>query len=194
VSLLIALGLALSPIRLQARCAGPERATIPHGHAILIDGHLETTEWDDACEIPVTSNYRLLVKHDTAYFYIAVVRSTAAVFGVNLYLASPQSSSSYLNLHASAKLGERVGRRSSWSDWVWWNNRRWSANVERFNAFTGQRFLPDTTKEFQIALDRLPGTRFLLTFDIETPDGTEQPAAKGPIQDGVHWIPLQLAP
>ena len=183
---------ALSPI--QAHCAGPDNATIPHGHAILIDGHLEATEWDDACEIPVTANYRLLVKHDTAYFYVAVVRSTAAVFGVNLYLASPQSTSTYLNLHASAKLGERVGRRSSWPDWVWWNNRGWSANAERFNAFVGQRFLPDTAKEFQIALHRLPGTRFLLTFDVETPDGTEQPAANGPIQDGVHWIPLRLAP
>ena len=57
---LIALGLALSLI--QAPCAGPDSATIPHGHAILIDGHLEATEWDDACEIPVTTNYRLLVK------------------------------------------------------------------------------------------------------------------------------------
>lgn len=73
-------------------------------------------------------------------------------------------------------------------DGLYWHN------VERFNAFTGQRFLPDTVKEFQIALDRLPGTRFLLTFDVETLDGTELPPTDGPSQDGVHWIPLQLVP
>jgi hypothetical protein len=190
---LLVLGLALSPVRLQVPCDDQGGGIIPHGHGILIDGRLDATEWADACEIRVTPTYRLLVKYDTAYLYLAVVRSTPTVFGVNLYLALPESTA-YHNLHASAKLGERLGRRDAWPDWVWWNNRSWSANVERFNAFTGERFLPDTAKEFQIALTRLPGSQFLLTFDIETTAATEQPVVNGLTQDGVHWITLRLAP
>ncbi len=191
--LLLAIGLALSPIRFHIPCDTHDGAMIPHGHGILIDGRLEATEWADACEIRVTPAYRLLVKYDTAYLYLAVVRSTPTVFGVNLYLALPESAA-YLNLHASAKLGERLGHRGAWPDWVWWQNRSWSANVERFNAFTGERFLPDTVKEFQIGLARLPASHFLLTFDVETTDVREQPVVTGLTRDGVHWIALRLGP
>jgi hypothetical protein len=188
---LIALVLALSPSSLRGECVEGDRATIPPGRSILIDGRLDTSEWDDACEIPVGREYRVLLKQDRSYLYVAVVRATPAVFGVNLYLASTQTAPAYLDLHASAKLGERTGRRGAWPEWEWWNHRAWSANVARFNAFTGQRFLPDTVKEFQIALDRLPAGRFLFTFDVETSGGVEQPVTTGVTLDGLHWIGLQ---
>jgi hypothetical protein len=194
ISIVLALAFAISPRPSNRPCNRHGGWTVPHGRPILIDGRIGADEWGDACEIVVTPSYRILLKRDSAYIYLAIVRSVPEVFGVNLYLATPGSDSAYLDLHASAKLGERVGRHNAWPEWVWWNNRGWSANVERFNAFTGQRFLPDTAKELQIALARLPGKQFLLTFDIETVDGTELPVADGPVHDGMHWIPVGLAP
>ena len=191
--LLVTLSLLLAVNQRPAPCREHDGALIPHGYSVLMDGHLDGTEWADACELSVSPTYRLLLKHDAAYLYLAVVRSTPAVFGVNLYLRLPDALF-YLNLHASAKLGERQGRYRAWPDWVWWNNAGWSANVERFNAFTGERFLPDTVKEFQIALGRLPGPNFLLTLDVETAVATEQPVGNGPVRDGVHWMALRIGP
>ena len=99
----------------------------------------------------------------------------------------------YLNLHASAKLGERTGNNPAWPDWRWWNNEGWSANVARFNAFEGERFLPDVAKEFQIALTRLPAPGFRLSLDLETPGGTEQPLTAGSRADGLHWCSVHLS-
>jgi len=191
---IIVLALAFSTVASNRPCDQHGGRAIPQGRPILIDGHIGTDEWGDACAIAVAPSYRILLKRDSAYVYIAIIRSVPEVFGVNLYLAASESASTYLDLHASAKLGERVGRRNAWPEWVWWNNRGWSANVERSNAFTGQRFLPDTAKELQISLARLPAKQFLLTFDIETTDGTELPVTGGPVHDGMHWIPIGLTP
>lgn len=190
--LLLTLVLALSSLPPQTRCNDQNGAVVPRGERILIDGRADAAEWADACEALVTPEYTLLVKQDTGYLYLAVVRSTPAIFGVNLYLTTIEPRAPYLDLHASAKMGERVGRRGAWPEWTWWNHHEWSVNVARFNAFEGQRFLPDTAKEFQIALSRLPGRNFLLTLDVEKPDGTILPVTSGPAYDGMHWVAFRL--
>lgn len=190
--LILTIVLTLSSLPPQRPCAGEDVALIPRGERILIDGRVEADEWRDACDAFVTSDYRMLVKRDSGYLYIAIVRSAPAIFGVNLYVTSAQPASPYLNLHASAKIGERIGRRGAWPEWHWWNHHGWSVNVARFNAFEGERFLPDTAKEFQIALSRLPGRNVLLTLDVEKPDGTTLPVTSGPTFDGMHWVALRL--
>jgi hypothetical protein len=183
---------ALNPPTDSTRPSTP--LTIPVGRHVLLDGKVRDEEWSDARVVPLASGARLLLKRDDAYLYVAIVPTGTRIFGVNLYIAQDERATEYLNLHASAKLGERVGHADAWPEWRWWNNHDWAANVARFNAFEGERFLPDERKEMQIALSRLPGTRFLLTLDLENPGQVEHPIETGVTADGLHWLEVQLAP
>jgi hypothetical protein len=191
----VALALSLFLLGLPAVATpGRDSVTVPHGRSVLLDGRVEAAEWKDAKIVQVTQGLRLLLKHDSAYLYVAVLPAEARTFGVNLYLAAGDTILPYLNLHASARLGERTGTRTSWPEWRWWNNSDWSANVARFNGFERERFLPDVAKEFQIALTRLPGPSFRLSLDLETPTETEEPLSTGPFVDGRHWYSVVLSP
>lgn len=171
-----------------------EPLLVPKGRPVLLDGRVDGAEWDDAARADLAGGARLLLKHDATYVYAAVVLPAPQLFGVNLYVAPLDTGSAYLNLHASARLGERVGSTSSWPEWQWWNNVDWAANVTRFNGFEGQRFLPDVVKEFQIAIARWPGAAFRLSLDLETPDGTEYPVTTALRADGMAWYVGHLAP
>jgi hypothetical protein len=158
---------------------------IPAGRPVLVDGRVEPGEWWDARELAAAPDVRLYLKHDSQFLYVAVVRAQPALFGVNLYIGT-DTAADYLNLHASAKLGERRGRGGAWPDWAWWNNDGWAANVARGVTFETRRFLPDTAKEFQIRLARLPGREFTLSVDIETNHGAAPLLAAAPTGAAVH--------
>ena len=190
--LLLGTALAGLPVRVaagQGRAPGP--IVVPAGRAVLADGRMELGEWADARELAAGLGVRLYLKHDDQYLYLAVVRAESAFFGANLYLGVSQAAD-YLNLHASAKLGERRGRAGAWPDWTWWNNEGWTANLTRGESFEERRFLPDTAKEFQIRLRRLPGREFALSLDLETADGTTPLLPEAPERDGLHWLTLRL--
>jgi hypothetical protein len=190
--LLLGAALAGLPLRLATGQAGAPRAVrIPAGRAALADGRLEPGEWADARELAAGPDVRLYLKHDEQFFYLAVVRAQAPFFGVNLYLGAADTAD-YVNLHASAKLGERRGRAGAWPDWAWWNNEGWAANLTRGVSFEERRFLPDTVKEFQIRLRRLPGREFALSLDLETADGTTPLLPEAPERDGLRWLTLRL--
>jgi len=196
--LLVAVALTCAPLGAggaQARTIATPSArpalTIPLGRAILPDGRVDADEWRDARAIDAAPDVRLYLKRDDQFLYVAVVRSAPAIFGVNLYLAASDTARS-LNLHASAKLGERQGRAGAWPEWVWWNNAGWTANVARGESFTERRFLPDTAKEFQIRLSRLPARGFGLSLDLETAQGTTPLLTGAPTREGLHWLALQL--
>jgi hypothetical protein len=193
-SVLLLLGAALTGELIRApvrETAGPRPAVIPRGQAALADGRLEPGEWTDARELAAAPDARLYLKHDDQFLYVAVVRPGAAFFGANLYLSAVQAAE-YLNLHASAKLGERRGRGGAWPEWVWWNNEGWAANLTRAESFEARRFLPDTVKEFQIRLRRLPGREFALSLDLETADGAMPLLPDAPERDGLHWLHFRL--
>jgi hypothetical protein len=173
----------------QARA--PRPVVIPAGRAALADGRLEPGEWADARELAAAPGVRLYLKHDDQFLYLAVVRAQSAFFGANLYLSAP-GAADYLNLHASAKLGERRGRAGAWPDWTWWNNEGWAANLTRGDSFEERRFLPDTVKEFQIRLRRLPGREFALSLDLETAEGATPLLPEAPERDGLHWLTVRL--
>jgi hypothetical protein len=180
------------PAATGAAQSGPANAlAIPHGRAVLADGRLEPEEWRDAREVPAAAEARLFLKRDDQFLYVAVVPTTPALFGVNLYLGEGDAPA-YLNLHASAKLGERRGRAGAWPEWTWWNNAGWAANVVRLDSFDDRRFLPDSAKEFQIRLDRIPSSAFTLSVDLERAQGTTPLRFDAPERDGLHWLTLRL--
>ncbi|MEI7036500.1 hypothetical protein [Fulvimonas yonginensis] len=180
------------PIEEPVRPAVP--LFVPRGLPVLLDGRIDGAEWGDAAEIRLAHDVRLLLKHDGRFVYAAVVLPAPRVFGVNLYLARDGAAGAYLNLHASARLGERSGYGKAWPEWRWWNNSGWTANVARFNGFEGQRFLPDRAKEFQIAMARWPRDGFRISLDIETSEGTASPVANSLHADGRNWYVGRLSP
>jgi hypothetical protein len=190
--LLLGAALVCLPLRLAVSQAGaPRPVRIPAGRAALADGRLESGEWADARELAAGPDVRLYLKHDDQFLYLAVVRAQPQIFGVNVYLGAADTAD-YVNLHASAKLGERRGRAGSWPDWAWWNNEAWAANLTRGVSFEERRFLPDTVKEFQIRLRRLPGREFALSLDLETSEGATPLFPEAPERDGLHWLTLRL--
>jgi hypothetical protein len=179
------------PSSLSAQSSAPNTVRVPKGRLVLLDGRLGPGEWRDARKISVSSSVSLYVKQDDQYLYFAVEPKEPMLFGVNLYFntVDPQR---YLNLHASAKLGERLGHAGEWPEWVWWNNEGWAANVGRFNTFEGQRFLPDTAKELQISRSKLGKSRLLMRLDVETTSPLQEMPTQGIERDGKHWLELEL--
>jgi hypothetical protein len=174
-----------------AQSSATQAVTVPKGRLELLDGRLGSEEWRDARKVAVSPSVSLYLKRDNQYLYVAVEPKAPMLFGVNLYFETDDPHK-YLNLHASAKLGERYGHSGQWPEWVWWNNNEWAANVARFNAFEGQRFLPDAAKELQISRSKLGRSRFLMRLDIETSSGAQDMPEIGVERDGKHWLELKL--
>src|SRR5215813_12228644 len=95
---------------------------VPMGKHILIDGKVDEKEWADAKQIQASPATSLYFKRDNAYLYLAVKPSTPARLSIDLYFRGSEAEK-VLDLHASAKLGEREGPLDRWPSWVWWNNR-----------------------------------------------------------------------
>jgi hypothetical protein len=186
---------ALLSIASAAAVAAPgptPSIAIPSGQSVLLDGKVDAEEWADANTIQLLpSGSRLLLKRDTRYLYVAITGETN-LMGVNLFIAAPDAAPPYVILHASAKLGELLASTTEGAKWDWWNNRGWSADVARLNAFEGQRFLPNQSKEMQISLDRLPGKAFMLSLNAESPNGTQSLIRDGRKANGIDWLSIQL--
>ena len=190
-SLFLALILLVVPALSYSQSVGHSLLTVPKGRRVMMDGRVEPDEWKDAREVRVSPSVLVYLKQDGEYLYVAVKPAKPRVFGVNLYFDNGDRRGQ-LNLHASAKLGERYGRSANWPEWEWWNNRGWIANVERFDSFEQRRFLPDEAKEFQISLGRIRGTLLSMRLDIESDQGTEEMPEAGAIRDNRHWLDLRF--
>jgi hypothetical protein len=72
------------------------------------------------------------------------------------------------DLHASARLGERVPRKEGWSndDWNWANNRNWVANVSRIKSWEPRQFFDENVREYQIARSRFPAKKWRVMLDV----------------------------
>jgi hypothetical protein len=174
-----------------AQSTAPQSITVPKGRLVLLDGRLGPEEWRDARKVEVSSSVSLYLKQDDQYLYVAVEHKTPMVFGVNLYFDTGDPHR-YLNLHASAKLGERYGHSGEWPEWAWWNNEGWAANVARAISFEERKFMPDAAKELQISRTRLGKSRLLMRLDIETSSGAQDMPEEGLERDGKHWLELKL--
>jgi hypothetical protein len=168
--------------------------TVPVGKPVMVDGHFSAKEWEDAAEIAMPESIRLYFKQSGDFVYVCVRLPKGGSGFTDLYLSTPERPA--VNLHASAKLGERVLTDNGWPEWTWWNNVDWVANVSRVDSFEKRSFLPEDVREFQIRRSRFPGGRWLVRFEVSVavkddyravafPEGTNSKTKKG-------WLQLDL--
>lgn len=166
---------------------------VPVDHAsVMIDGRFELNEWAGAAKLNVNDSVHLYIKQDAANLYWCLHAATLspALVAVDFYLAHNDS---LLNLHASAKLGERPWRNHTYGEWVWWNNTAWLATVARIDVLEQRKFLRDEAKEFQLRKSRFGEKAYRLMFEIEYPAqlGMKYPAAADTSHTG-NWLYLSL--
>lgn len=170
--------------------SAPARVSIPKGAHVLVDGRIGAGEWADARKVALSSAVALYLKRDARYVYVAI-EPTGSMFGADLYF-DWEGAPKILNLHASAKLGEREGRFGAWPEWSWWNNRGWAANVVRPQSFEQPDFLPDAAKEFQIDATRIGARRIWVSLDMLSNTATEALPAAGVERHGRKWLEIEL--
>lgn len=159
--------------------------------SVLLDGKFEKTEWQDAKVLVVDDSLTLYFKQDSENLYWCLHngRNVRGLMGVDFYFTVNDS---LIDLHASAKLGERQYSGGGYGEWRWWNNRAWAANVSRFNSFEGQRFLPDEAKEFQLRKSRFANKPIRLMFQLDQPGFKPAFPPNATVDNPQKWLRLVL--
>lgn len=161
--------------------------------SVLIDGKFSENEWKDAYVIPVNASLNLYFKQDAEnlFWCLRDLQKEPVLMGLDFYISTQNA---LVNLHASAKLGERKLVNGNYGDWNWWNNEAWTANVARFNSFTNKRFLTDEAKEFQLRKARFSDKTVRLMFQEDKGPNSANPpfpAGSSP-NDTEKWLVLNL--
>jgi len=178
----------LSAMLLLPSIAGAvEPIKVPSGKHVLLDGKCEEREWEEAKEVDLGQGAKLLLRQSGEYAYFCVKLAKEARFGVDLYFAI--EGNPVLNLHASAKLGERSLGEKGWPAWQWWNNSKWTANVGRGADFERREFLPDSAKELQIHLSRMSRKPVQMMLQIQSDQTISFPVDAKPEKPG-NWLVL----
>lgn len=162
---------------------------LPKGTPVLVDGQVAAGEWDDATEIKISDQVTLAAKSSGDFIFVAVKYPKPTYFGVDLYVSSVTGQ--LVNLHASAKLGERELKDGKWPDWTWWNNQGWVANTSRGITFERREFLPDEIKEFQIRRSRFPGKVWRVRLEVHTNTTIVFPE-KAELSNPETWLRFKL--
>jgi len=173
-----------------------QHLTAPRGGPVMIDGRISAGEWRDASSL-VLGRARIWVKQTSDFVCIAV-EFPPDTHGFADLIISPVSGQ-IIDLHASAKLGERTLGKQGWSGWNWWNNDGWTANVSRVDSFEQRTFLPETAREYQIRRSRFPGKnwRMMVELSLEQKDGSYHAIAlpaNATEADPSGWIELTFSP
>jgi hypothetical protein len=137
--------------------------------SVLIDGRVERAEWQEAEVIQIKDSLWLYLKQDEQNIYLCLTAKSRlpVLTSVDFFVTR---SNELLNLHASAKLGERLlGKDNSYGEWNWWNNRLWYANVVKPDNWQTRTFLRDEAKEFQLRKRLFDSNKFRLMLIIEDP-------------------------
>lgn len=160
--------------------------------SVMIDGKFQVEEWADAVALPAGDSLTLYLKHDRENIYLCVrgMFRRPVLGGIDLYV---EAAGLQLNLHASAKLGERLLQDGAYGDYTWWNNDSWIANVVRIERFEDRKFLMDECKEFQLSRSRFKGNDFRLAVVVSVPDGriTTVPPGASPLKS-TGWLQVDL--
>jgi hypothetical protein len=135
---------------------------VPSGNCVMIDGHFRPTEWCDAAKQTIPGVADIFFKQTSEFVFICVHFLQGRFGLVDVYLA--EGDAPPVNLHASAKLGERVLQEATWSPWEWWNNVDWVANVSRVTSFQAMTFLPEDVRVFQIRRSRFDNEQWRVFF------------------------------
>ena len=155
----------LSPALWAATTSSDCHIRVPHtASAVGIDGVLSKDEWQGVKRVEVPDVATLYFQQSAGSVYIAVEYTKQASGIVDRYL-SPAEGEMY-DFHASAKLGERKLHANTYSDWTWWNNRDWTANVSHVDSFEKRTFLPAPVREYQIRRAHFPSVSWRLRFEL----------------------------
>jgi hypothetical protein len=164
-----------------------ELIKVPTGKHVLLDGKCEEREWEEAKEVDIGQGAKLLLRQSGEFAYFCVKLAKEARFGLDLFFAI--EGKPVLNLHASAKLGERSLGEAGWPAWQWWNNSKWSANVGRGVDFEKRDFLPDSAKELQVHLSRMSRKPVQMMLQIQSDQTVSFPADAKPERPG-NWLTI----
>ena len=164
--------------------------------AVMIDGVFSQGEWQNAISVDVPGTAKLYFQRSVDFVYIAVQYTNSPSGIVDLYL-SPREGEVY-DLHASAKLGERQLRGTTFSDWSWWNNRDWTANISHVDSFEKRTFLPAPIREYQIRYSRFASSAWRLRFELTAMGANNETQSKTIFPHGTAdksttgWLRLSL--
>jgi hypothetical protein len=145
---------------------------VPAGAPVMIDGRYDPAAWRDAAVVEMGGGAEIHIKTSAGFVFIAIALPDSQTGFTDLYLAPGDGS--LLDLHASAKLGERRRGRGGWPEFeTWWNNDAWVANLSRVDSFEKRTFLPQHVREYQIRRSRFPAREWKLAVDMSiNVDGT----------------------
>ena len=180
-----------------ASAIAPDRNTVvlPRGRPVMVDGKVSPGEWTDASRMEMPQGAHLYLKQADGYVYLCVELPAGESGFVDLYL-SPGDTRIY-DLHASAKLGQRLVSDGPPTEWKnWWNNEGWVANVSRVDSFDQKRFLPENVREFQLDSSSFSGQEWRIMVEVSLARGEEYTTFRFPEKADKSrpegWIPIRL--
>jgi len=101
---------------------------------IMIDGKIEKQEWSDSKSVTFSDNYKMFIKEDDRFYYIAIESIQKIPFYVDMFVAT---NSNLYNIHASSQLGQRKLTGNKWDDrnpkTNWGYKSGWVANTVLFD-------------------------------------------------------------
>lgn len=164
---------------------------MPAGARVLVNGFFTAGEWNDAAVALAVANYRVLVKRDTGYLFIAVVFAAQKHTGLDASLRL--ESGECLQFHISSALGTRAGGPGGWGE-LSWRPEAWSGNAIG-TIVAGGRMHTLEPDGFELQIDRsvLTASRFSLRIDLKRP-AVVLPPSSGDCTAAAaqEWIGLSL--
>lgn len=171
----------------------------PSGAPILMDGRCETSEWADAALVSSTQGHTLRIKKSDRYLMMCITYPEDGRGTFEGYLVTDKQKTP-LNIHVSAKVGDREWSPSGWPEFEWWAAEGWWSNPVRFNSAEEEetRFLPSPAREVQFDLDHFGRDGWRIMFDVyygRRDDGTYDTVAlpaDADFEDQESWISLDF--
>ena len=147
----------------------------------MIDGVLSPGEWDRAV-VAKTASGTMRMKQTAEFLYVAITFPKGRSGFTDLFISTDCKRA--VDLHASAKLGERRAN----GDWSWWTNTDWIANVSRVDSFERRTFLPTNTREYQISLKKFAGSRWSVRAELSATNNEGRPYALASMPQRTTWL------
>jgi hypothetical protein len=173
--------------------------TPPIGSGILLDGRCTDDEWNDAKTIASNQGHSIRMKRSDRYLFMCITYPEDSLGTIEGYLVS-ENQPTPLNIHVSAKIGDREWQGDEWSERVWWAAEGWWSNPSRYNSVQEgeRRFLRTPEREIQFDLDYFGRTGWKLMFDFyygRNEDGTYDTVslpAEAKFTDQNSWFELSF--
>lgn len=142
----------------------------------LVDGVVSMEEWTGARLIVATHYMSIRLGKSKEYFYVAVAsdQPTDSIGYVSVFISD--SDNRVLDLHSSARLGERALQNGQYPDWgtavfpddSWFNHSGWTSNYAWFKCQPAScatlKFAK--AKEFQIERKKFVGSEWAIRVFI----------------------------